>query len=77
MDYDEGPDEEWIEDEGQPEDDVLACPSCHEAVHEDAQQCPYCGDWITPVEPHGRSKRLIATVIVILVIVALILLTIR
>jgi predicted nucleic acid-binding Zn ribbon protein len=77
MDYDEGPDEEWIEDDGEPEDDVLACPSCHEAVHEDTQQCPYCSDWIIPVEPHGRSKRLMATVVVVLIIVALVLLTIR
>ena len=60
MEYDEGPDEEWIEDEGEAEDDLLACPSCHAAVHEDTQQCPYCGDWIIPVDPHhnGWSRRL-------------------
>ena len=52
-------DEEWVEDEGEPEDDVLACPSCGNAVHEDTQQCPHCGDWITPVWPGARSRRLV------------------
>ena len=79
MEYDEGPDpdEEWIEDEGDPEDDLLACPSCHAAVHEDTQQCPYCGDWIIPVDPHHRSGRLIAAVVILLLVIALIMLTIR
>ncbi len=77
MDYDDCPDEEWVEDEGNLEDDVLACPSCGSTVHEDTQQCPYCGDWIIPVSPEGRSKRIIWIVAAILLIIALILLTVR
>ena len=77
MEYDEGPDEEWIEDEGEPEDDVLACPACNEPVHEDTQQCPHCGDWITPVDPAHRSKRLLAAVVIFLLVIALIMLTVR
>ena len=72
MSYDEDhADEEWIEDEGNPEDDLLVCPSCHENVHEDTQQCPHCGDWIIPAYPRDRSKRLIWLVVVILVVFSL------
>ncbi|MFQ5590157.1 MAG: hypothetical protein ACE5HE_03245 [Phycisphaerae bacterium] len=77
MPYDEWPDEEWIDDEGNPEDDVLACPSCHELIHEDTQQCPYCGDWIIPVDPQHTRRRLVAAIVVILLVAALVLLTIR
>lgn len=26
--------------------EFLRCPSCHEEIFEDAEQCPYCGDYI-------------------------------
>ncbi len=78
MELDDYTDEEWIEDEGGPdsEDDLLACPSCRGAVHEDTQQCPHCGDWITPVWPQERSKRLVWLVAALLVVVALIIMTV-
>lgn len=66
-------DEEWIEDE----DDLMVCPSCHAAVHEDTQKCPNCGDWIVPVYPRHPAKRIIVVCAALLVIVALILLTVR
>ena len=77
MDYDEHPDEEWVEDEGDEEDVCLECPSCHKLVHEDAQQCPHCGDWITPVYPGSRTKRWIWTVAVVLVILSFLLWLVR
>ena len=43
-------DEEWIEDEDDDADDLMVCPSCHAAVHEDTQKCPNCGDWIDDAE---------------------------
>ena len=73
MAFDEYPDEEWVEDEGDEGDDYLECPSCHQPVHEDAQQCPHCGDWIIPVYPGSRSKRWIWAVVVVLVIVSFLL----
>ena len=76
MDFDEYPDEEWVEDEGDPEDDVLQCPSCKATVHEDTQQCPHCGDWIVPVWPGGQSKRLIWLVAAALLILAFILMAV-
>ncbi len=27
--------------------DTVPCPSCGEAVYEDSERCPYCGDYIT------------------------------
>lgn len=68
-------DEEWIEDTGE-RDDLLVCPSCHESVHEDTQQCPYCGDWITPRYPSGRWRRLLIVVVVLLLISALLMMAI-
>jgi len=74
---DDDADEQWVEDDGDDQDDLLACPSCGQAVHEDTQQCPFCGDWITPVYPHQTGKRLIWLIAVVLVIAAMILMVIR
>lgn len=77
MDYDEYAEEEWVEDdEADPEDDVLLCPSCRQSVHEDTQQCPHCGDWIVPVWPGQRVKHIIWVVAAGLVILAFILMAI-
>ena len=34
---------DWDDDEGE----YLDCPSCGESIYEDAEQCPYCGDYVT------------------------------
>ncbi len=70
MDVDEFPDEEWVEDEGGEEDDLLLCPSCHQSVHEDTQQCPHCGDWIIPVYPQGGWKRPVWVIAALMVVAA-------
>ena len=72
MAWDEEADEEWVEDEAADSDaDFLSCPSCRQPVHEDTQQCPHCGDWITPVDPSGRAKRWIWVAVVILLILSM------
>ena len=65
-------DEEWVEDEDGDfgEDDLLHCPNCHHAVHEDTQQCPYCREWITPVDRSGTRRRWVWLVTAILLILA-------
>lgn len=71
-------DEEWVED-GDSDDaeaDLLMCPSCSRSVHEDTQQCPYCGDWITPVHPPTPWRRWVWAAAAILVIVSLIAVTV-
>ena len=37
------------------ESEALPCPSCHQLVYEDTEQCPHCGDWITPLAAHARK----------------------
>lgn len=69
--------EEWIEDEGDPDDVLMECPACRKAVHEDAQQCPHCGDWIIPVDPVHRGRRSLWSVLIVLVILLLVLITMR
>lgn len=39
---DQGPEE----DEGDEVSELVRCPSCHEEIFEDAEQCPYCGDYV-------------------------------
>jgi hypothetical protein len=61
-------DEEWVEDDDDSSDDLLVCPSCRKHVHEDTQQCPYCGDWITPEYPSGSKKRWVYAVVALLLV---------
>jgi len=64
--------DDWIdESDDDAADDLLQCPSCQVAVHEDTQQCPHCGDWITPVYPRSRLGRWVIVVVVLMLIVAL------
>lgn len=66
---DDGPDEEWVEDEAEDsDDDLLQCPQCGEAVHEDTQQCPHCREWITPVDRSDAGFKRIWLVVAILLI---------
>lgn len=70
---DDSPDEEWVDDDDidSEQDELLHCPSCGKAVHEDTQQCPYCREWITPVDRSDAGKKwiwLVAAVLLILVL---------
>ena len=69
MPWDDDAYEEWVDDdEDASDDDLLSCPACRRSVHEDTQQCPHCGDWITPVDLSSRAKRWIWIAVVILMI---------
>jgi hypothetical protein len=54
LDENEYPDDDDLD---QSSDDLLRCPECDEEVYEDAEQCPYCGQYIVhSTHPfHGRS----------------------
>ena len=77
--HDDDADEEWIEDDGADDSDaeLLTCPSCTRAVHEDTQQCPHCGDWITPVYVQSKGRRLLWFIAVVFMIFGLVMLAIR
>lgn len=66
-------DEDWVDDEGDDEDDLLICPSCRAEVHEDTQQCPHCGDWITPAYPSETIKQWIWKIAALLIILSFLL----
>jgi len=69
-----GEKEGWVEDEDD-SDDLLSCPNCRAAVHEDTQQCPRCGDWITPIDSRGSWKRWVWVAAVVLLILSFSLVT--
>ena len=69
--------EEWLEDDGDAEGDLMICPSCAESVHEDTQQCPHCGDWIVPAYPQSRLKGWLWVIAVILMLLSMIMVAIR
>ncbi len=74
MRWDDHPDEEWVEEaEGDSDDDLMQCPSCRAAVHEDTQQCPHCGDWITPVYPSAGVRPMWWILLVVALVLSLIL----
>lgn len=56
---------EWSEGDSV---DLRCCPACQQDVYEDAEQCPACGEWLTP--DRGRPPRG-WLLLVILLIVAL------
>jgi RNA polymerase subunit RPABC4/transcription elongation factor Spt4 len=73
MTYFDEPDDEWVEDEGadDPDAEILVCPACRQDVHEDTQQCPHCGDWITPVYPGSSTRRWVFLVVIVLMVLSM------
>ncbi len=70
-------DDEWVDDVDDDEESAcLVCPSCGAEVHEDTQQCPACGDWITPVYPARTAGTWIWKIAALLVILAMILIAV-
>ncbi|MGB0716260.1 MAG: hypothetical protein ACPGXK_10300 [Phycisphaerae bacterium] len=85
-DVDAYAEEEFLDDEGPDEhdiaraeslDDSLVCPICSAEVHEDAQQCQSCGNWIIPVAPGGRTSGALWYVVVGIVLLAFLLIMLR
>jgi len=73
MSWYDGPDEEWVDEEFDSDDDMMQCPSCGQVVHEDAQKCPHCGDWIIAVRPprsQAASRSIWWVVIIVLLILS-------
>jgi len=46
---DEGPQQADLDElGGHDESETLPCPVCGEEIFEDAERCPYCGQYVTP-----------------------------
>lgn len=75
-DHDLYDDEAWDDDfdEDQPYDDdepeLLVCPECGADVYEDAEQCPSCGMYISPVAA-GGGRTVWVTVAAALMVLAI------
>jgi len=53
--WDEDPDEEYDVDDD--EDDVtVPCPYCRRQIHEDAERCPYCEQYISAEDAPASPK---------------------
>jgi len=50
---DEQPDEDPAEDDEEP---TVACPWCKRQVHEDAQRCPYCEQYLSDEDAPRAGK---------------------
>ena len=59
-------------DAGDPEDDVVECPSCGQTVYDYSEKCPHCGDWIIDTAGPARLHWVwwIAAVVALLSFVA-------
>jgi hypothetical protein len=55
------------------EEPAVPCPFCKREIHEDAEICPYCRNWVRGEDaPPGRKPAwLVAGVVVCLVLVVL------
>jgi hypothetical protein len=71
-------DPEPDDDDGDEDNDELGayvCPSCGKSVYDDCEQCPHCGDYITPRSraisaPGGRWLVFAVVLMVILTLLA-------
>jgi hypothetical protein len=54
------------------DDDTVPCPNCRRAIHEEAERCPYCEQYITAEDAPSRPPVWLALgVLLCLVIVVL------
>jgi len=68
----EFPDPSDWDDEDDPDRDQATCPECGRWVYDEAEKCPHCGAWIVPTAgSSGRSRRLVAAVILMLALMVL------
>jgi hypothetical protein len=70
-DDDDDPDDDDLGDDDsgdENDDETIPCPHCRKPVYEDAEQCPYCGRYLSREDAPQDSKPfwIVATVVVIL-----------
>ncbi len=49
--------EDW-DDDGDPDDEepTVPCPYCRREIHEDAERCPHCGQYISSADAPAAAK---------------------
>lgn len=75
MSYDDD-DDDWEAPEPDDEDDdsleTVACPSCGRQIYEEAEQCPYCHEYVTHSTSVLSGKPLWFLLLAILGVIAVI-----
>lgn len=70
--------DDFVDDpDGDDDDDLMVCPSCRAAVHEQTQQCPHCGDYITPVYPGSDRRRWVVGAVALAIVASMLLWLLR
>ena len=46
----------WDGDDGDEEEPTVPCPYCRREIHEDAQRCPYCENYISAEDAPPARK---------------------
>ncbi len=77
-------DEDWADRDAPLESDLIDddenetvnCPECGEEVYEDSEQCPWCGQYITPKVSESRFEKIFWTVIPLGMILLILLLNV-
>ena len=60
-----------------PDDDLAYCPDCGAEVYLHANQCPHCGNYITPtLGGKGGGRSLLFAVIAVIALAALVYVTV-
>lgn len=66
----EAPQASDLDDDDDEETATEPCPNCDQQIAEFAEQCPYCGEWITHAAPAASRRGLAYVIVVVLVIAA-------
>lgn len=45
-----------FQDDSEDDEPTVPCPYCHRAIHEDAQRCPYCENYISAEDSPQPGK---------------------
>jgi len=72
VDDPEAPQECDLGGEDDLETDTEPCPACGREIAEMAEQCPYCGQWVTLPAP-ASSRRTIGFIAVVILLIVLLL----
>ena len=60
----EGPDPSEMDYSDEP--DLEVCPNCRKMISEEADRCPYCGEYLTPsAAPMSKTAWFVVAVIVL------------
>jgi hypothetical protein len=73
----EGPQACDLTDEDEDETPTVPCPACGELVPDFVDRCPYCGQWIMPLEHASRTRSPLFIAVVLIALASFVYLLLR